>query len=94
MVRPQMLECWPSVLPCLFAEALAGALREAWSDLEVVLGGLGVDGALLAYAGWTVAAALYLRVRLERLRRRSLPFPAPGADGPPVAPGSPDRHPG
>lgn len=88
-----MLECWPSVLPCLFAEGLSAALREASGDLAVVLRELGIDSGFIAYSGWTVAAALYLRVRLDRLRPRPPVPPAPVSApvGHAADRGSPDR---
>lgn len=84
-----MPECWPLVIPCLFAEGLSAALREAAGDLGSVLRQLGIDRAMLGDAGWVVAAALYLRLRLERLQRqRSRPVPAGGAvPGAPAPPG-------
>jgi hypothetical protein len=86
-----MPDCWPLVVPCLFAEGLSAALREAAGDLGVVLRQLGIDRTLLGDAGWVVAGVLYLRLRLERLQRqrsRSVPAAAVAATAPP--PGGPD----
>lgn len=88
-----MPECWPLVVPCLFAEGLSAALREATADLVLLLRQLGVDSAPFGYAGWVVAGALYLRLRLERLqRRRSRAVPADG--GVASAPAPPGPAPG
>ncbi len=88
-----MPECWPLVVPCLFAEGLSAALRDAAGDLGAVLRQLGIDRTLLGDAGWVVAAALYLRLRLERLQRQRPPA-APAARGVTDAPAPPGPAPG
>jgi hypothetical protein len=78
-------DCWPATLSCLVAGGLAAMLRLLLADLQQVFREFGIDAGTIAGLGWTVAALLYLRLRIERARRpRSPPDPLarPRSSGP------------
>ena len=68
-----MHERWPAALSCLVAGGLSAMLQLLLADLLHLLRRLGLEGWMLAGLGWPVAALLYLRLRLERVRRLGSP---------------------
>ena len=63
-----MHDCWSTDWSCLVAGGLSAMLRLLFADLQQVFRQFGIDSSLVAGLGWTVAALLYLRLRIERAR--------------------------
>ncbi|BCX16379.1 MAG: hypothetical protein KatS3mg117_0061 [Geminicoccaceae bacterium] len=75
--------CWPVALGCLVVGGLSATARLAFADLLHLVRQLGIDASTLAGLGWTVAALLYLRLRIERAHRLRRPGdlgPSAGTD--------------
>jgi uncharacterized membrane protein YciS (DUF1049 family) len=64
-----MHDCWPALLGCLVAGGLSATLNLVLADLLQVWRELSIDSETFAVLGWTVAALLWLRLRIERARR-------------------------
>lgn len=65
--------CWPAALGCLVVGGLSATARLLLADVLHVFRQFGIDASTLAGLGWSVAALLYLRLRIERAHRHRWP---------------------